>query len=409
MVGFALIVYVVIDGFSHGMFDLQIMPAVSLTALATFAALTLAMIDGRANRSLRAPWMYGTGAALTLFVGCLALAAALGHGGFDLGFVKNLALFTAIVALVRSPRRLSWLLAVAGAAGVLQATLGIRQVVLAHGIPAGGVTGLLPNHVQYAMYMTLSVIALAPFVLRTYGLRRVAIVAAEALMLGVIVASLARGVLVVAVVCALVFVLITLRSVAARVLASAGTLALAAGALVASDRLGTLIKIPAALGDPVRLDALLSGRLPMLLAAWNMWAAQPVVGVGYGRFPELWSHYVPPGIGIPGVLRLELAAHSTYLQIAAELGVVGLGLYIWLLASGLRDAALARRGFKRSAEATGSWMAAAILVGLLAVTLHGVLDNTGWHDRVLYILLALSVAARGLAPEGMPRLTGEAT
>jgi O-antigen ligase len=117
----------------------------------------------------------------------------------------------------------------------------------------------------------------------------------------------------------------------------------------------------------------------------------------------LWSLYAPAGIGLPGVLRLELATHSTYLQIAAEMGVVGLGLYVWLLAGGIRSAALARRRHAQVADAAGSWIAAAILVSLLGIALHGVLDNTGWHDRVLYILLALSVAVRGIAATGLSR------
>ena len=399
---FALVTYVVFDGFSHGMVDLRITPLTSLTLLATCAALVLALLDGRGRRLLGPPEGGALGIVLVLFVAYTAVSAEIGYGRFDLGFVKNLLLFAAIVALADTRRHIQWLLLAAGAAGLLQAGLGVGQMLVQGGVPLGGVTGLLPNHVQYAMYMTLSAFALAPFAYQARGMLRAVLIAAEALMVFVIVASLARGVLVVGVVCTLVLLVITLNSVRARVVAGAGTTALAAGAIAASDRLGTLLEIPAALGDPARLDALLSGRLPMLLAALNMWKSQPIVGVGYGSFPQLWSHYAPPGIGLPGVLRLELAAHSTYLQIAAEMGIVGLGLYLWLLAGSLRNSALARRYHTQVADSAGSWIAAAILVSLLAIALHGVLDNTGWHDRVLYILLALSVAARGIAAESRP-------
>ena len=400
--GFALAAYVVFDGFSHGMFDLQITPLVSLTLMATIAALALALIDGRGRRWMGAPGARTTGIVLALFVAYTALSAGLGYGTFNLGFVKNLLLFAAIVAFADTRPRIELLLFAAGAAGVIQAGLGVGQVIAAGGIPPGGVTGLLPNHVQYAMYMTLSALAMLPLALRERGIRRMGLLVAEALMAGIIVASLARGVLVVAVVCALVWLMLALTSTRARMLAGGGTLALAAGVLALSDRLGTLLEIPSALGDPARLDVLLSGRLPMLLAAWHMWLSQPIVGVGYGRFPSIWSLYVPDGIGIPGVLRLELAAHSTYLQIAAEMGLVGLGLYVWLLVSGARSAALSRRHFASTADAAGAWLALAILVGLLAIALHGVLDNTGWHDRVFYVLLALAVSARGVAAAPLP-------
>ena len=79
------------------------------------------------------------------------------------------------------------------------------------------------------------------------------------------------------------------------------------------------------------------------------------------------------------------------------MGLVGLGLYVWLLVSGMRSASLARRVSAGTADAAGAWLALAILVSILAVALHGVLDNTGWHDRVFYVLLALATAVRGLA------------
>ncbi|MRR10952.1 hypothetical protein EG835_00310, partial [bacterium] len=172
--------------------------------------------------------------------------------------------------------------------------------------------------------------------------------------------------------------------------------------LAASQRLGPLLEVPAALGDPARLDALLSGRLPLLLAAWNMWLANPILGVGYGRFPAVWAQYVPDGIGIPGVLRLELATHSTYLQIAAEMGIIGFGLYVALLGSGIRDAWRGRIDSARGGDRAVALVATATLVGLIAIAAHGVLDNTGWHDRVFYVLLACAVVARGLAAHTAP-------
>jgi hypothetical protein len=226
---FALVVYVVFDGFSHGLVDLRVTPLTSLTLLATIVALGLALLDGRSRRLLGPPGGRTTGIVLVLFVAYTAVSAQTGYGTFDLGFVKNLLLFAAIVALADTRRHIRWLLLAAGAAGLLQAGLGVGQVIVQGGIPLGGVTGLLPNHVQYAMYMTLSALALAPLAYQARGLMRAGLIAAEALMVLVIVASLARGVLVVAVVCTLVLLVMTLSSVRARVLAGAVTAALAAG------------------------------------------------------------------------------------------------------------------------------------------------------------------------------------
>lgn len=388
VLGRALVLYVVFDGFSHDMFDVSVSSLVSLTLIATVTALGLALITGRGSRLVRRGATRTAGLLLAVFVGYTALSAAVGHGTLDLGFVKNLLLFVAIVALADDSRFVEALLLTAGAAGVLQAALGLRQLVVSNGVPLGGVTGLLPNHVQYAMYLTLSAISMAPFVIRPNGWRRMLLLAAEALMLAMIVASLARGVLVVALCCAVLWLLLALNSGRVRTLMIAGVFAAATAVLVLSRRLGTLLEVPAALGDPAKLDVLLSGRLPLLLAAWNIWLAHPIFGIGYGRFPEVWAQYAPAGIGVPGILRLQLATHSTYLQIAAEMGLVGLALYIALLAYGFRNAWRSRVLGMRSGDVRAALVATAVFVGLFAIAMHGVLDNTGWHDRVFYILLA---------------------
>ena len=392
--GFGLVLYVVFDGFSHGMLDARLTPLASLTLLATAAALALALFAGCGRRLLTPPGARTTGIILLAFVSYTALSAVLGGGVFDLGFVKNAMLFAAIVALTDTPRRLDALLLTAAGAGMAQAGLGIGQVIVTQGVPSSGVTGLLPNHVQYAMYLLLSILALAPFVHRAHGVRRLALLAAEALMITMLVASLARGVLAVSIVCAAVWLLASLRSRRSRLLAGAGMAATASAALMASDRLRTLLQVPAALGDPERLDALLSGRLPLLLAAWNMWLAHPLTGVGYGRYPLMWAEYAPTEIGRRSIRELAFAAHSTYLQIAAEMGAIGLGLYLALIGSGLRDGLRARSSMARRGDRVGVLAATAILVALLAIALHGILDNTGWHDRVLYVLLAASVVVR---------------
>lgn len=392
--GFACALYVVFDGFSHGLFDRQITSLVSLTLLATLGALVLALLDGRADRLLSRARPRATTILLLVFVSYIAISATFGPGVFDLGFVKGLMLFAAIVALVDDRRQIATLLLVAGYAGVIQAALGVGQFIAQDGVPLGGLTGLLPNHIQYAIYLLLSAIALAPFVHHTKGARRIAVLLAEALIALALILSLARGVLVVAILAALAWLLLTLRSTRARVLAVSALGAGALTVLAASRRLSTLAELPAALGDPARLDALLSGRLVLLLSAWNMWLAHPVFGVGYGHFPAVWAQYAPDGMGAAGFLRLQLATHSTYLQIAAEMGIAGLGVYVALLGSAMRDAWQVRTYSMRAGDTFTALLASAVLTSLIAIAAHGLLDNTGWHDRVFYVALACAVAMR---------------
>ncbi|MBP7040447.1 MAG: O-antigen ligase family protein [Chloroflexi bacterium] len=59
-------------------------------------------------------------------------------------------------------------------------------------------------------------------------------------------------------------------------------------------------------------------------AGFRMWQDHPITGVGIGRYPNELPFY---GRDIPSFY-LHLVAHSTYIQLLSETGVVGLG--IWL-------------------------------------------------------------------------------
>jgi O-antigen ligase len=87
------------------------------------------------------------------------------------------------------------------------------------------------------------------------------------------------------------------------------------------------------------------------------------VGPGWRRFA--WT--APDGR--PRVARY---AHNEYLQVLAELGVVGLGLVLTLLA------ALGRLVWKRSGDAASPQLRAGAAAGLAAWAVHAAVDF-GWH------------------------------
>jgi len=60
-------------------------------------------------------------------------------------------------------------------------------------------------------------------------------------------------------------------------------------------------------------------------AGMRMIAENPVVGIGLGNFKPLVSQYAEPG------QRLDKIAHNTYIEMAAELGLVGLVVFVVIL------------------------------------------------------------------------------
>jgi O-antigen ligase len=116
----------------------------------------------------------------------------------------------------------------------------------------------------------------------------------------------------------------SLPAVSSRALAIAGLAVLAV--LTASARLGS------ASATTGSAEHSLAIRAEFLETSLRMWSTHPVLGVGVGTYYERSSEFMPAGIrAIYG----RENAHNYFLQIAAELGAVGLALFLWWIGSGL--------------------------------------------------------------------------
>jgi O-antigen ligase len=96
--------------------------------------------------------------------------------------------------------------------------------------------------------------------------------------------------------------------------------------LTASARLGSA---SAATGSATLSLAI---RAEFLETSLRMWATSPVLGVGVGTYYERSGQFMPPGIA---AIYGRENAHNYYLQTAAELGVIGLVLFLWWLGAAL--------------------------------------------------------------------------
>ncbi len=91
--------------------------------------------------------------------------------------------------------------------------------------------------------------------------------------------------------------------------------------------------------------------------AFVMFSESPILGKGYGAFAMLYEE----DVALVGsyTAQYQLGAHSEYLQVMAELGIVGLGAWIWL------NLAFLRYGF-RSLKTLEDGFYRAIVIGLMA-------------------------------------------
>jgi O-antigen ligase/polysaccharide polymerase Wzy-like membrane protein len=80
--------------------------------------------------------------------------------------------------------------------------------------------------------------------------------------------------------------------------------------------------------SPLSLGSGLGLRFQFVETALRMWATRPVFGVGIGGFYLLSRRFMAPELGWRYAFE---NAHNYFLQIAAELGIVGVALFVWVL------------------------------------------------------------------------------
>ena len=131
----------------------------------------------------------------------------------------------------------------------------------------------------------------------------------------------------------------------------------------------------------------------------------PVLGVGLKNFPAVESHYVATNVNVLDVRilrRYELIVHNTYLEILAELGVVGLLLFLCVLAMtvGRSVVALVRRG----RDYRPRILQRALTAGTIGV-LTSQIFNSGEYSKQLWLLLAMVVGGAMLDTRRIPLRT----
>ena len=150
--------------------------------------------------------------------------------------------------------------------------------------------------------------------------------------------------------------------------------------LTASDRLKEKYAERSSTISSFEEDASAMGRIRSWGVAVQMWADHPITGVGPRNFTLLYRRY--------GTTDSVHVAHNSYLQMLAETGLPGFGLFVSLLAVGL----LRLEGVRKRDKGgwSGSW-AAMMQIAFIAFATGGLLLDMAFFD-LLYQLVALTVS-----------------
>ncbi|MBA2294273.1 MAG: O-antigen ligase family protein [Actinobacteria bacterium] len=143
------------------------------------------------------------------------------------------------------------------------------------------------------------------------------------------------------------------------------------------------------------LNRITSGRANLVGQGVRIARDHPVQGVGAGGFSREYARR----LGIPGRDPKRVASHTTPVTVAAEEGVVGLGLLAWLVATALL---VTLRGLGRGFT---SRVSLAIGIVLCAIAVHSVFYAAFFEDPMTWALFGL-VGLASRVPRKPPVHTG---
>jgi len=277
-------------------------------------------------------------------------------------------------------------------AGTVIALLGLRQHWLSPGriygfwqsVYGGAYFGPFVNRNHFAGYleMILPIAAALAFVRRApwasadsatpgrdsrVSWHQVAALGCAVVMLTAIVVSLSRGGIIAAAAASCVMAVVAWRASGSRRTAIACIAILVAGFATGLFYAGPeLIGRWRALMADIR-DPMGTSRTVATLRTLDLVAHYPLFGTGLGSFRAVFTSVQTPELGL-GLYRY---AHNDWVQLAAEMGMAGLVVTIWLIVYLIRQA---RRRLKEGGVRSSWWLTLGCAASLTAVGVHSLVD-----------------------------------
>lgn len=164
-------------------------------------------------------------------------------------------------------------------------------------------------------------------------------------------------------------------------------------------RLSSIAEIPGAtegaIGFTAGRDISILQRANSTLAAGVMFSEHPLIGVGPGQYSVHYRQYASRVGGLAGLKDYE--AHTLYLGVAAESGILGSVSFGGILVLTFRSLARARRQWLRDRPDLAN-TASAFMLALVSYLATGLFLHMA-YPRYLWILIALAVATGVIASQ----------
>jgi putative inorganic carbon (hco3(-)) transporter len=298
-------------------------------------------------------------------------------------WVPNALLFVIVFAGVRTRNQLQWVLGAFVVGALISAIYGL--VVPAPASDFGRLEGAGgdPNETAAALVAAAALAIALAATLRGKPLLRLAVLAVAPLCAFASLLTLSRGGLV-----AFGAALIAAVLMAGRRRGQILVLALVAASLA----VGYFVFLaPASATERVTEVHGGTGRTDIWKVGWRMVQGAPLQGIGAGNFPVVSIHYLlEPGALLRDdfIIDTPKVAHNTYLEVLAELGIVGLTLFLIVICFAVGCAVRAARYAARLKDRDIDILARALVVALAALMAANFFISRE-YSKQLWLLLAL--------------------
>jgi O-antigen ligase len=326
---------------------------------------------------------------LLLFVGWSLISATWAENpaaaieGFT-RYLPNAMLFLIVFAAVRTREQLLWVVG----AFVVGAFLSGLYGLMAPPPPEGDVGRLSgaggdPNETAAAMVAGLALATALGIAVRGKPLVRLACAAAGVICMLALFLTSSRGGLIALAVALIAAVFLGGRRRGTMLVAALGAV------LVTVFYFATIA--PADVRERVIHPEGGTGRVDIWTVGWRMVENNAIAGVGSGNFTTASIHYLlEPGVLLRDdfIVDTPKVAHNTYLQVLAELGIVGFALFMTILLFSFVCAFKAHRVAAAAGDRELDLIARAAVVALLALFSAYIFVSRD-YGKQLWLLLAL--------------------
>jgi len=144
-------------------------------------------------------------------------------------------------------------------------------------------------------------------------------------------------------------------------------------------------------------------RIPLMQVAWNIIKANPFLGVGINNYTEVMRDYDTTDIGVTSITTYQV--HNIFLQIAAEMGIVGLTIFIWLIFMVYKEGL----SYIKSGEDPMSNVVVGVIGGITAFLIHGLVDAASLGNQlfvIFWFLTGIVIAIKEITSQAKPSAVG---